>query len=190
MNHGTTNSSDPIEISNIFSDYFSSLYSTSQRSIPRTDDLENNQTNIFDYDLSLSEIFDGLSCLGNDHVPGPDNIPSLFLNKCHYVLTIPIHKLFILSLKSGIFLKMWKQSFITPIWKSRTKAEISNYRPVAKLSSLPKFLEKLVEKKLSIHFKHIFIDNQYGFRKSKSVDTNLVVFYSHLVNSVSDAKYL
>jgi hypothetical protein len=107
--------------------------------------------NIFDCNLSISEIFDSLSSLSTDYVPGLDNIPSLFLNKCHYALTIPIHKLFTLLLKSGIFPQIWKQSVITPIWKSGSKADISNYHPVAKLSSLPKLLEKLLEQKLSIH---------------------------------------
>jgi len=32
-----------------------------------------------------------------------------------------------------------------------------------------------------------FIDNQHGFRKSKFIDTNLVIFYSNLVNSISNS---
>lgn len=152
MNYGTTNSNDPITILNMFKDYFSYSYSSPQHVIPRTVVHKNNQINIFDCNLSISEIFDGLSSLGTNYVPGSDNIPSFFLNKCHYALTIPIHKLFTLFLKSGIFPQIWKQNFITPIWKSGSKANICNYRPIAKLSSLPKLLEKLVEQKLSIHF--------------------------------------
>jgi len=112
--------------------------------------------------------------MSNDYVPGPDKILALFLNKCRYALKISIREMFTLSLKSGVFLKMWKQSFVTPIFKSGYRNSISKYHPVAKLNSL----SKLVEQKLSSHFNNICIDNQHGFRKFKLNLILIVLFFT------------
>ena len=61
---------------------------------------------------------------------------------------------------------------------------VTNYRPIATESSLTKLLDKLVTKELTFSFKTIFDNNQHGFRKGRSVETNLLCFYNFLVNSM------
>jgi hypothetical protein len=61
---------------------------------------------------------------------------------------------------------------------------IANYRPIAKQSTLPKLLDKLVTKALTFSFKTTLDNNQHGFRKGRSVETNLLCFYNFLVNSM------
>jgi hypothetical protein len=61
---------------------------------------------------------------------------------------------------------------------------ITNYRPIAKESSLPKLLNKLVTKVLTFSYKTILDNNQHGFRKRRLVETNLLCFYNFLVNSI------
>jgi len=87
-------------------------------------------------------------------------------------------------LNSGIFPSKWKLSYVFPLWKAGRKSEVTNYRPISKLCALPKLLDKLVESKISDSFKNILVDEQHGFRKSGSTETNLIVFYSHLIDVV------
>jgi hypothetical protein len=136
------------------------------------------------YPISISDVFDGLTQLKLDPTSGTDSIPALFLNLCRYFLTYPltypVHKLFSLSLKTGIFPSLWKSSYVLPIWKAGGRSIISNYRPISKLSVLPKLFEKLIEPKLSDILKHTLINEQHGFRKNKSTDTNLLTFFNLL----------
>jgi hypothetical protein len=41
-----------------------------------------------------------------------------------------------------------------------------------------------MEPKLYESFKHTLVEEQHGFRKSKSTETNLIVYYSYLIDIV------
>lgn len=79
---------------------------------------------------------------------GPDLFPEIFFRNCCYSLTHQIHFL-LLSLSSGIFPTIWITSNINPIFKSGSKSNIRNYRPIFRLSVLPKLFEKSLESKLT-----------------------------------------
>ena len=52
------------------------------------------------------------------------------------------------SLETGIFPDMWKLVYITQIYKSSQKSDLSNYRPISVLSVLSRLLEKLAHDQL------------------------------------------
>ena len=84
--------------------------------------------------------------------------------------------LFNLSLRTGSFPDTWKFSFITPIFKRGTKANVANYRGIAILSAIPKLFESLVVKKLVDSVKHLINPNHHGFETGKLTVTNLVEY--------------
>lgn len=65
---------------------------------------------------------------------------------------------------------------------------INNYRLILKLSTLPKLFEELLVPKMSSIFNSILINEKYGFRTDKSINTHLVGFYSFLMQEVSTGK--
>lgn len=64
---------------------------------------------------------------------GPDGIPNCILKYCANSLVFPLTLLFNASIKAGHFPKIWKDSFIIPLFKSGKKSNISNYRGIVLL---------------------------------------------------------
>jgi hypothetical protein len=83
-------------------------------------------------DISITEVFDALASLNNTYSSSPDFIPPILLKNCHWALTKPIHHLYNLSLKLGIFPKAWKVSYVIPIWKSVGRTSVFNCKPIIK----------------------------------------------------------
>lgn len=139
-------------------------------------------SNLASLKLLVEEIFQSLSTLDLNLCPGPDGIPNILLRSCSYSLAVPIHKLFSHSLSKGIFPFQWKNSYITPIHKSGIKSLVSNYRPITKLSAIPKLLEMLMMPWLTFSFKNLINTTQHGFIKGHSV--NLLCFYNAISKSM------
>ena len=62
--------------------------------------------------------------------------------------------------------------------------DVENYRGVAKQSSIPKFLDQIVNVQLKLHVKDVISPSQHGFMKGKSCTTNLVEYTSFLSNQL------
>jgi len=60
----------------------------------------------------------------------------------------------------------------------------TNYRPITKQSALPKLLEKLFIPSLTFTFNNILDNNQHGFRRGRSVETNLLCFVNTLIKTM------
>ena len=133
-----------------------------------------------DYDTVVNKIMK----LNDDYSSGPDGLPSTVLKKCKASLAQPLTVLFQRSLSLGIFPSIWKDSFIVPIHKKGCKSDICNYRPIAKLSCIPKLFESIVYDSLYFECKPLFSDIQHGFVRGRSTTTNLTEFTSRTLNSM------
>lgn len=180
-------SNDPAVISNYFREHFSDCYLGNNFKINEShfDHLENSpkttlQDIIFDEILTKSY----LDKLGNNASPGPDGIPEIILKNCSSSLTLPLTILFKRSLATGIFPYLWKKSYIKPIHKKGSKKDVLNYRPIAKLSCIPKLFELMVFDNIYDHCLSFLVANQHGFMKSRSTVTNLVESTSIFINNM------
>ncbi|KAF0682281.1 Reverse transcriptase domain-containing protein, partial [Aphis craccivora] len=169
---------------NIFKSYFESVYSQPNNNVSHIR-CYNTDINFSTCQLTIIEIFDTLRNLSYKTKSGPDQIPEIIYKKCYFSLTCPIHYLFNLSLSSGCFPDQWKSSFIYPVFKSGNRNNVSNYRPISQLSSLPKTFEKLLVPKFTTVFNKVVSDNQHGFRHSRSTTTNLLIYYTDLISLIS-----
>ena len=82
----------------------------------------------------------------------------------------------------GIVPVDWKTAHVAPIFKKGDPLTPSNYRPVS-LTSIPcKLLEHIVHSNVITHMleNKILCDNQHGFRKKRSCETQLVSFIDDL----------
>lgn len=89
--------------------------------------------------------------------------------------------MFNLSIKYGYFPTYWKDSYIIPLFKSGNKSGVTNYRGIAKLSTIPKLFEKCLTDQLCHKISSVLSPFQHGFRKGCSTTTNLL----HLTSLVN-----
>lgn len=175
-------SDDGSQIVNYFAAHFSSVYvNSSVNLIPIPPNSPTTSAQSLNFPLSScsiskTDIFESLNSLNNNLSAGPDLIPNIFLQHCKYVLVTPLHYLFNLSLSSGIFPTYWKSSIVSPIHKNSDSANVINYRPISLLSLIPKLFEDLVSKQIIPTLNLKIINEQHGFRTSRSTSTNLLVF--------------
>lgn len=168
-------SSDDLNISNMFADFFSTTYSDADyncSSISSCSQSSNQSISIPFFDFST--ILYNLKKLKFSNRSGPDNIPSCILINCAEFFAVPLTRIFNMSIRYGYFPSIWKKSFIIPFYKSGTKSDIINYRGIAKLSIIPKLFEKMVTECISHQVSSLLSSAQHGFRKGCSTTTNLL----------------
>jgi hypothetical protein len=72
-----------------------------------------------------------LSALNPNKATGPDNISGRFLKELHEELTPALTLIFQASLHQSQVPTIWKDAFITSLFKKGDRSKPSNYRPVA-----------------------------------------------------------
>jgi len=82
-----------------------------------------------------------------------DPILTCFLRQCASILVSTITNIVNISLSLGEFHPILKQSVISPVLKKATldKDQLSNYRPISKLSLLSIIIEHVVKSCLTHH---------------------------------------
>ena len=91
------------------------------------------------------------------------------------------------SFHEGVFPEQMKLAKVIPVYKSGTKSDLSNYRPIALLSIFSKIYEKLMynrimnflEKNNSLH------ETQYGFRPRRSCEHALLNAQNSILDSLN-----
>lgn len=96
--------------------------------------------------LSVSEIFSYLRCLPNKST-GPDGLPPWVLRDCAHFLCPAIAHLFNRSLHESSVPLCFKRANVVPIPKSKTPANLSDFRPISLLPVLSKVFEKIITTK-------------------------------------------
>lgn len=174
LNDSVANSGQ--DIVNLFADYFESVYAMDDnQDLPLFIDSDPS-LNLGQISLSQIEVFNKIAKLNPRKGAGPDGIPPSFIINCNSNITPMLHFLFNKSLSEGLFPKIWKSSFITPIFKSGSRSDVKNYRPISILSTIPKLFESIVTPTIYNFVNPNLIDEQYGFRQHRSTVSNLLSF--------------
>ena len=91
-------------------------------------------------------------------------------------IAIPISLIFRKSYVSGEIPQVWKRANVSPLFKSGSRINSENYRPVSLTCVLCKVLESLIKDVMLKHLldNKLISDAQHGFLPSKSCTTNLL----------------
>ena len=80
------------------------------------------------------------------------------------------------SLTKGVFPDIWKVAKVTPIFKSGSRSDANNYRPISVVSTFPRILERIVHNQIYDHLKatKALTMSQSAFQKCCSIITSLI----------------
>ena len=126
--------------------------------------------------MSEVDVFLLLNTLKISKACGHDKIPPKLLRDSAIVIAPILSHIFNPSINTGIFPKDLKTAVISPLYKSGSKTECSNYRPISILSAVAKIFEKLLSMQLYEYLENnaILSFQQFGFRKKFSTETAML----------------
>jgi len=133
--------------------------------------------------FSVDNVFNKLSTLNGVWSIGPEGLSGHFLFELRTVIAYPLWLLFRKSLDEGIFPSIFKFSSITPILKSGSPSDVSNYRPISVQSHISKIFEFLVLNAVQPTVNSILSEEQHGFRPRRSTTTCNLVFNNYVFDS-------
>ena len=134
---------------------------------------------------SFDEVFKIIHKFKNKSSTGLDNTsPKVFKHFPDKVINCYVH-IFNLSITQGKFIECFKTAKVVPVYKSKNKHEMSNFRPISLLPVASKILEKIIHVRLYSFLSRnvFFLKNQFGFRANHSTD----LAASLLINQICDA---
>lgn len=153
---------------------------------------ENTRTSSRPFNLvTNAEVYSIIDKLKHSTATVHNNISSNMLKKCNESLHKPITKLVNLSLQSGVVPDELKISQVTPIFKSGSKTEMGNYRPISVQSPLAKVLEACMKMRLVefLEDNNYFSPNQYGFRTKSSTLSAVVDITSYIQSQLDKGRH-
>jgi len=106
----------------------------------------NADSNLSEIHITAADIEAILTSLDVTKSVGPDLVHPKLLKEAASALSIPLHKLFNLSLNISKFPSSWKLAHVTPVYKNGDLTSVKNYRAISLLSILNKVMEKCILK--------------------------------------------
>uniref|UniRef100_A0A8R1IAG2 Reverse transcriptase domain-containing protein n=1 Tax=Caenorhabditis japonica TaxID=281687 RepID=A0A8R1IAG2_CAEJA len=172
---------DDITKASLFSDTFSSVYTTDDGCASEFP-VRTSQC-LSSVDVSPHVVEFHLSHLPLKANTTPEGIPSIFLKRTCTSLALPLSIIYQRSLQYGIVPTVWKSAIVKPLYKKGSRCDPKNYRPISLTSSVCKVLEKIVRCEVTKHLNvnRLVIDRQYGFRSNRGTVSQLLSYQSALI---------
>lgn len=171
--------SDPNEIINLFSKYFSQSIALAVNVVSQP--VRNIPENIFLEPTNPEEIANIILSMPNKNSSGLDEVPISIIKKCQYSLCKPLSDIANACLSDGIFPEQFKVSKTIPIHKKGDRQILNNYRGVTVPVSFSKILEKIIYIRFIKYLNKFQVIRpcQYGFLPSSSTE-------KAIYNSITD----
>ena len=128
--------------------------------------------------MTVNNTFKKLKSLQRNKACGVDNLPPGFLKDVAINIAKPLNHVINLCLKYGEIPEDFKIGKVTPIFKSGSKHQLDNYRPITVLPICSKILERCIHTQLMDHLEthKLLSKHQHGFRRKRSTKTAATIF--------------
>jgi hypothetical protein len=122
------------------------------------------------------EIYNFLVDLHTSTSQGDDQLSASIINSVAHIIAEPLSIVINHSFIDAYFPDDLKIVKVIPIFKSGSKSDPSNYRPISLLNIFSKIFEKAINSRiLNFLSKHNILNiNQFGFRKNHSTEFALI----------------
>ena len=127
-------------------------------------------SSLYLYPTSQLEIVNIVKKMKNKNSSGHDGISNFLLKSIIHHLKYALNIVFNNSIQEGVYPDQMKLAEVVPIYKSKRRDLVENYRPVSLLHVISKVLERIIYKRLFSFLckKALLYDSQYGFRNKRS----------------------
>ena len=183
---------NPIDIANIFNDYFVNIGpKLASNIIPDTSSshtdylMHPNPNSLFFVPVTESEVSDIVNGLHNKKSSGYDSVNISVVKNSISAICKPLTHAINLSLISGIVPHQLKTAKVIPVFKSGDSNCVCNYRPISILSCFSKIFEKCIYNR-TVNFLdkfNVLSNSQFGFRTQHSTIHAIL----NLIDNISTA---
>ena len=168
--------SGPAESAEVLAEAFSSVFVHEPENLPNVGKPEVRGNLLNDVDISFDKVKHELGTLNCFKSYGPDNIHPKLLKSLaddsSFVNAVVL--LFRKCTDSGKLPNIWKSANLSALFKSGSKTDPLNYRPVSLTCILCKVYEKIVRDEILTFVEDKISPQQHGFVKGKSCLSNLL----------------
>ena len=190
---------NPTDISNELASYFTNVGSNHAKAIaPSTikitdylKRMEKNEKSMFLAPTNKYEIEKLINNFPNKNSSGFNLINNKLLKLVKKEIAVSLEIVFNQSIVCGIFLDKMKLAEVVPLYRSKSRIEPGNYRPILLLPTISKILENVIYKRT---YKFLTENNQiyhsqYGFRAGHSCENAIGYLVSHVLKNQQQNKY-
>ena len=178
-------SASALELSQLFAKHFASVFEANCASeLEIVEAIRNVPSDLIDlgvFAVTSDMILSATKKLKRSYVPGPDGLPAILICRCIGNLVKPLSSIFNRSLEQAKFPRIWKKSFMTPVFKKGDRYDATNYRGITSLSAVSKLFEIIMSRVILNATKCYISVDQHGFMPGRSVTTNLLNFTSDCI---------
>ena len=198
LNINGNNITEPLNIANIFNNFFTSIADKIRTKIPVFFNnyhqyLKNPLPNSFFFTpVTIDEMIKTINSLSSNKASGPNSIPPKILNLVLLDIANILTKIINLSFETGVFPSALKLVKVIPVFKKKgSSQDFNNYRPISLLSNIDKIFEKLAHSRLVTFLDkfNIFYRKQYGFRKKHSTAHTLISLTEEIRKSLDNGQF-
>ena len=168
---------DPLEISNIFNWYFTSVGHNLATQVPSSSyrfteylSPNNNPSSFFFDSVSPDDIERKILYIPKNKAYGLYSCPIRTLSCAKHIVSGPLADIFNMYVQISVLPSKLKEAKVIPVYKSDDETEPGNYRPISLLSIFNRIFEKLMYHHLKsfLDKNNILFKSQYGFREKHS----------------------
>ena len=131
--------------------------------------------------ITQEDVFKILRSLNSNKAAEPDNLHHWLLIESTAHISLPLSRIFNMSLAKKSVPNDWRTANIIPILKKGDKDNPGNYRPISLTSAICKIMEGIINHALINYLEEntLIRDRQHGFCRGRSIDTNFIQSYDH-----------
>jgi len=189
--------SEKEQIANEFCNFFTNIGSKYANEIPKSKFSDTHfmgkktPSSMLMAPTDYLEIEKTIDLLKRKNSSGHDSFTTALLKDIKKDIAQPLTVLINKSLQTGCVPDTMKLAKVVPIYKSKDKEKLNNYRPISLLPAFSKILEKIVHKRLYnfLLTQDIFYPSQYGFRQRHSTIHAVHQFVDDTMTASDNRKY-
>ena len=175
---------DGIDKAEVLNSYFQSVF-TYELDTELPDKGPSPYPSMSNIDITTQGIAKLLNGLNIHKASGSDLISTRFLKETADVIAPLLQVIFKASLNTGEVPSDWRIANISPIFKKGDHCLPQKYWPISLTSTVSKILEHIISSHIMEHLErnHILYELQYGFRRNRSCESQLISLINDLTKS-------